>query len=87
MILAGPDAARSLTYAELDLAVLRLAAGFASLGLPAGARIVIRRGNDLFYVLSFFAAIAAGLVVLPSSAQLTPEEVGPPRRGFRRLRL
>jgi acyl-coenzyme A synthetase/AMP-(fatty) acid ligase len=75
LILAGPDSAQSLTYAELDLAVRRLAAGLASLGLPRGARIVIRRGNDLFYVLSFFAAIAAGLVVLPSSIQLTPEEV------------
>jgi len=75
LILARPEAAESLTYGELDLAVRRLAAGLASLGLPAGARIVIRRGNDLFYVLSFFAAIAAGFVVLPSSAQLTPEEI------------
>jgi len=75
LVLAGPDAAPSLTYAELDLAVRRLAAGFSSLGLPPGARIVIRRGNDLSYVLSFFAAIAAGYVALPSSAQLTDEEI------------
>jgi acyl-coenzyme A synthetase/AMP-(fatty) acid ligase len=76
LILSGAEGEQSLTYGELDLAVRRLAAGLALLGLPKGARIVIRRGNDLLYVLSFFAAIAAGFVVLPSSAQLTPEEVG-----------
>ncbi len=75
LILAGAEQAQSLTYGELDLAVRRLAAGFSALGLSPGARIAIRRGNDLLYVLSFFAAIAAGLVVLPSSAQLTVEEV------------
>jgi acyl-coenzyme A synthetase/AMP-(fatty) acid ligase len=75
LILFGAQAEQSVTYAELDLAVRRLAAGFSSLGFPPGARIVIRRGNDLSYVVSFFAAIAAGLVVLPSSIQLTREEV------------
>ncbi|MCW2274928.1 AMP-binding protein [Rhodoblastus acidophilus] len=76
LILAGADGTQTLTYGELDLAVRRLAAGFSTLGLPRGARIVIRRGNDLYYVLSFFAAIAAGYVALPSSAQLTVDEVG-----------
>ncbi len=63
-----------LSYEQFDLAVRRLAAGLSSLGLAPGARVMIRRGNDLFYVLSFFALIAAGLVALPSSAQLTQEE-------------
>ncbi|WP_296711553.1 AMP-binding protein [Rhodoblastus sp.] len=63
-----------LSYGELDLAVRRLAAGLSALGLPTGARVMIRRGNDLFYVLSFFACIGAGLVALPSSSQLTEEE-------------
>jgi acyl-coenzyme A synthetase/AMP-(fatty) acid ligase len=75
LILAGTQGEQSLTYGELDLAVRRLAAGFASLGFPPGARVMIRRGNDLDYILSFFAAIAAGLVALPASAQLTEEEV------------
>jgi len=76
LILAGAREAQTLSYGELDLAVRRLAAGFATLGLPRGTRVVIRRGNDLLYVLSFFAAIAAGYVALPSSALLTTEEVG-----------
>jgi len=74
LILTDGESDRRLTYGELDLAVRRLAAGLSSLGLAPGARVMIRRGNDLFYVLSFFACIAAGLVALPSSSQLTEEE-------------
>ena len=74
LILTDGHNEQSLTYGEFDRAVRGLAAGLSSLGLPRGARIMIRRGNDLFYVLSFFATIAAGLVALPSSAQLTEEE-------------
>ena len=75
LILAGAGSDHRLTYGELDLAVRRLAAGFASLGFPSGARVLIRRENDLDYAISFFALIAAGLVALPASAQLTAEEV------------
>jgi acyl-coenzyme A synthetase/AMP-(fatty) acid ligase len=75
LILAGAESDRRLTYGQLDLAVRRLAAGFSSLGFPPGARVLIRLGNDLDYALSFFALIAAGLVALPASAQLTAEEV------------
>src|SRR5271166_2420042 len=75
LTLAGVQREQSLTYGELDLAVRRLAAGFSSLKFPPGSRVMIRRGNDLDYVLSFFALIAAGLVALPASAQLTEEEV------------
>jgi acyl-coenzyme A synthetase/AMP-(fatty) acid ligase len=74
LILTDGREENRLTYAEFDLAVRRLAGGLASLGLPAGSRVMIRRGNDLGYALSFFACIAAGLVALPSSAQLTEEE-------------
>ncbi len=75
LILAGAGSDRRLTYGELDLAVRRLAAGFSSLGFPPGARVLIRLENDLDYVISFFALIAAGLVALPASSQLTAEEV------------
>src|SRR5271166_5481516 len=75
LTLTGAESELSLTYGEVDLAVRRLAAGFSSLDFPPGARVMIRRGNDLDYVLSFFALIAAGLVALPASAQLTAAEV------------
>ncbi len=74
LILTDGTIETRLTYREFDLAVRRLAAGLSSLGLAPGARVMIRRGNDLLYILSFFALIAAGLVALPSSGQLTQEE-------------
>ncbi|HYN40056.1 MAG TPA: AMP-binding protein, partial [Rhodospirillales bacterium] len=75
LIIAGGDGrAQRWTYAEIDLQVRRLAGGLQRLGLPPGARVMIRTDNDLPYVLIFFAAMAAGLVPLPSSAALTPEE-------------
>jgi acyl-coenzyme A synthetase/AMP-(fatty) acid ligase len=75
LVMTGSSPDQRLSYAAFDLAVRRLAAGLGSLGLSRGARVMIRRGNDLDYIISFFALIAAGLVALPASAQLTVEEV------------
>lgn len=75
LIVAGDaDTSRSWCYGELDEAVRRLAGGLLSLGLKPGQRLMIRLDNDLPYLLTFFAALAAGLVPLPSSAALTGEE-------------
>lgn len=63
-----------MTFADVDLAVRRLAAGLQSLGLAPGSRIMIRMANDADYALTYFATMAAGFVALPSSAQLTPAE-------------
>lgn len=71
---APVEAAEHWTYAQLDKAVRRTAAGLRHLGLEAGARLMIRMGNTSDYALLFFGAIAAGCVPLPSSAQLTEEE-------------
>ena len=68
------ERAECWTYAQLDEAVRRVAAGLRSLGLKPGERLMIRMGNTSDYALLFFGAIAAGCVPLPSSAQLTEEE-------------
>ena len=52
----------------------RLAAGLRALGLPAGARVMIRMGNEANAALAYFATIAAGYVALLASSQLTFEE-------------
>lgn len=62
------------TYRQVDDAVRRIAAGLRCFSLGAGDRIVLRMDNTSDYVLTFFAAIAVGLVPLPSSPQLTTEE-------------
>ena len=78
IVVSDPEVSRvgveRWTYRQLDDAVRRLATGLRSLGLVPGSRIMIRMGNTSDYALLFFGAIAAGLVPLPSSAQLTEEE-------------
>jgi acyl-coenzyme A synthetase/AMP-(fatty) acid ligase len=75
LVMAGAgDDIRTLTFGEADRAVRGIAAGLMGLGLAPGARVMIRMGNEADYVLVYFAALAAGLVALPSSPQLTPSE-------------
>jgi acetyl-CoA synthetase len=62
------------TFADLEDAVLRIAAGLREAGLEPGARILIRLENTSTYALLFFGAIAGGFVPLPTSAQLTETE-------------
>lgn len=62
------------TFAQLDRAVRQVAAGLSRLGLERGDRVMIRMGNTSDYALVFFGAIAAGLVALPSSPELTEGE-------------
>jgi acyl-coenzyme A synthetase/AMP-(fatty) acid ligase len=73
---APPEAAERWTFAELDHAVRAVATGLLDLGLERGDRVMIRLGNTSDYALLHFGAMAAGLVALPSSAQLTAEEAG-----------
>ncbi|MFD0938088.1 class I adenylate-forming enzyme family protein, partial [Methylobacterium trifolii] len=74
LVMAGADGVSTLSFAEADRAVRGIAAGLLGLGLEPGARVMIRMGNDADYVLTYFGALAAGLVALPSSPQLTPAE-------------
>jgi acyl-coenzyme A synthetase/AMP-(fatty) acid ligase len=71
---ASDAATERWTYAEIDAIVRRIATGLQRLRLEPGARIMIRMGNTSDYAFMFFAAIAAGFVPLPSSAQLTERE-------------
>ncbi|MGE0022734.1 MAG: class I adenylate-forming enzyme family protein [Hyphomicrobium sp.] len=62
------------TYAALEDAVLRTAGALRALGLADGDRVMIRLDNTSAYAILFFGAIAAGLVALPASSQLTDRE-------------
>ncbi|HEY4343410.1 MAG TPA: AMP-binding protein [Parvibaculum sp.] len=68
------DEAERWTYGALDDAVRRIAGGLLAEGFAPGERLMIRMPNTSDYALLFFGAIAAGLVPLPSSAQLTDAE-------------
>ncbi|MCJ2035210.1 class I adenylate-forming enzyme family protein [Methylobacterium sp. J-068] len=75
LVMAGPgEATRTLTFREADRAARGIAAGLERLGLAPGARVMIRMGNEADYALVYFGILAAGLIALPSSPQLTPSE-------------
>jgi acyl-coenzyme A synthetase/AMP-(fatty) acid ligase len=74
IVVSGGGKDRRWSYGELDLAVRCVAGGLGRLGLKPGQRLMIRMDNDVSYILTFFGALAAGLVPLPSSAALTGEE-------------
>ncbi|WOF73855.1 class I adenylate-forming enzyme family protein [Parvibaculaceae bacterium PLY_AMNH_Bact1] len=71
---APKDAAEQWTYGQLDEAVRRVAAALLDSGLRPGDRLMIRLPNTSSYALLFFGALAAGVVPLPASSQLTAEE-------------
>jgi len=64
------------TYADVQDAILRMAGGLRAAGLAPGDRLLIRLENTSAYALSFFAAIAAGIVPVPVSDQLSAREAG-----------
>jgi acyl-coenzyme A synthetase/AMP-(fatty) acid ligase len=64
----------SWTYGGLDRAVRGVAAGLLDDGFRPGDRLLLRLPNTSDYALLFFGAIAAGLVPIPVSAQLTEGE-------------
>ena len=64
------------TFGELGTMIRRIAAGLLAEGLAPGDRLLIRRPNGSDYALVFFRAIAAGIVPIPASPQLTSKEAG-----------
>ena len=76
IVVGGAEEAQTevWTYGQLRTAVLQVAAGLLARGLRPGDRVMIRLPNTSTYALLFFGAIAAGLVAIPTSSQLTEEE-------------
>ncbi len=74
VVVHGDGASSSWTFTEVDDVVRAVAAGLLGLGLDPGDRVLLRMGNRAEFPFVFFGAIAAGLVAVPTSAQLTAEE-------------
>lgn len=62
------------TFGSLEDAVLRVAGGLRDLALSPGSRLLIRLDNTSAYPIVFLGAIAAGLVAIPASSELTEHE-------------
>lgn len=75
LTIADGEGYQTLSFAEIEDIVLRLASALRLLGFEPGARILIRMGNSFDYAAVFFAANAAGLVPIPASSMLSPPEI------------
>ena len=71
----APGTARSMSHAQLRTAVLGCATGLVQAGLAPGDRVLMRLGNTESFPIAFLGAIAAGIVPVPTSAQLTQAEI------------
>ncbi|ADT98782.1 MULTISPECIES: (2,3-dihydroxybenzoyl)adenylate synthase [Mycolicibacterium] len=56
------DATRSYTFAELDAAADRAAAGLADLGIRPGERVLLQLPNSCQFAVALFALLRAGVV-------------------------
>ncbi|WP_448615450.1 AMP-binding protein [Modestobacter sp. URMC 112] len=66
---------RRLTWADVDAAVDRVAAGYAERGLVPGDRVAVQLPNGVEWVLAAVGALRAGLVVVPVNTAYTDPEV------------
>ncbi|HET9873629.1 MAG TPA: class I adenylate-forming enzyme family protein [Propionibacteriaceae bacterium] len=64
-VVQGGADRRTLTWAELDSAVDKVAAGLAAHGLVAGHRVGLVGRNSIEFVVAYFAVLRAGFVAVP----------------------
>ncbi|OBY27376.1 class I adenylate-forming enzyme family protein [Leisingera sp. JC1] len=62
------------SYAQLEAAVRGTGAGLLQAGLKPGDAVLMRLGNTVEFPIAYLGAIAAGLVPVPTSSQLTEAE-------------
>jgi len=65
----------SLTYAEVDEVVNRIASALAKLGISQGDKVILYIPNTKEFVFSYFAVVRLGAIVVPVNVRLATEEV------------
>lgn len=71
----GRDGAHDWSYHALERAVRATGTGLLAAGLAPGDIVLMRLGNTVDFPIAYLGAIAAGLVPVPTSSQLTAPEV------------
>ncbi len=69
------DGDQRLSWAQLDSAVDRVAAGYAARGLAAGDRVAVQLPNGATWLRAVLGALRAGLVVVPVNTAFTDPEL------------
>ncbi|MAQ36697.1 MULTISPECIES: class I adenylate-forming enzyme family protein [Thioclava] len=75
MQIVKPSGAQRWSYGRLIAAVRGAGSLLLETGLTPGDRVMLRLGNGPEFPIAFLGAIAAGLVPVPTSAQLTEAEI------------
>lgn len=75
LLIVSPTGAERWSYARLESAVRGTAGGLLSLGLRPGDRVLMRLANTVEFPILYLGAIAAGIVPVPTSSQLTAAEI------------
>jgi acyl-coenzyme A synthetase/AMP-(fatty) acid ligase len=70
----GPFGAQDWSYSDLAAAVRGTGTGLLNAGLTQGDIVLMRLGNSVEFPIAYLGAIAAGLVPVPTSSQLTAPE-------------
>ncbi|MCT4609039.1 MAG: acyl--CoA ligase [Pelagimonas sp.] len=70
-----PNESQDWTYGQITRAILGTATGLKSVGLQAGDILLMRLDNTVDFPIAYLGAIAAGIVPVPTSSQLTEQEV------------
>jgi 4-hydroxybenzoate-CoA ligase len=70
------DPWRTLTYAELDAAATRFAAGLAAAGIERERRIALVMLDTVDFPVAFWGAIRAGVIPVPINTLLPPDITG-----------
>lgn len=70
-----PTGAQRWSYARLIAAVRGTGTGLLRAGLQPGERVLLRLGNTVDFPVAYLGALAAGLVPVPTSSQLTAREI------------
>jgi long-chain acyl-CoA synthetase len=66
---------RSLTWAQLDAEVARVATGLGAAGIVAGHRVVLALGNRIEFVTTYLGVLRARLVAVPVNPRSTAGEL------------
>ncbi|WGW02897.1 class I adenylate-forming enzyme family protein [Tropicibacter oceani] len=75
LAIVKPTGAQRWSYARLIAAVRGTATGLLQSGLKPGDIVLMRLGNTVDFPIAYLGAIAAGIVPVPTSSQLTEREV------------
>ncbi|WP_164658830.1 class I adenylate-forming enzyme family protein [Tropicibacter sp. Alg240-R139] len=68
------DGSDDWTYGALEAAIRSTATGLLQVGIEPGQIVLMRLGNTVDFPLAYLGAIAAGIVPVPTSSQLTAPE-------------